>query len=179
MDQTDVEPGEVDAVRPHQRDVQYPPAQLLHLFGGLQLAQFEPQRGIVLPAAGEDLRQHAVQCRFVVPDDQRGEVARDEFTEISERHTFTGEHRLRLPEKKFPGGGKSDGAARPLEKTHPQFILEFAHRRTQRSLRHVQLLRRPPEVQFSGDGDKVAQSMQFHRSSFRHIDIFLVMINID
>ena len=70
---------------------------------------------------------------------------------------------LRLREERAARFRELDAAPRAVEQCDAQFVLKLPNLAAQGGLRHVQLLRRAGEVEFTRHGGEIAQMTQFHK----------------
>jgi hypothetical protein len=79
--------------------------------------------------------------------------------------------RLRLDQEGPSGRRQPHRPAGPVQQDHAEDALQQLDLPAQRRLGHVQTLRRPPEVEFLGDGDEAPQLAEFehvHAASVPH-----------
>jgi hypothetical protein len=69
---------------------------------------------------------------------------------------------LRLGQQGFPGAGQCHPPAAAVEQQHAERRLQLGDALGERRLTHVQLPRRPPEVEGIGDHHEVAQVTEVH-----------------
>jgi hypothetical protein len=69
---------------------------------------------------------------------------------------------LGLHKKGAAGFGESYSVVSAFEQLDAKLVFELANLAAQGGLRHVQLLRRAGEIQFTGHGGKIAQMTEFH-----------------
>src|SRR5207248_1821943 len=70
----------------------------------------------------------------------------------------------RTLEQSRPGRRQLDPARRPDKQHQPKLTLQLTDRPRERRLRHVQTLRRPPEMQLLRNGDEITQLPQLNRN---------------
>ena len=161
-DQLGLQSGQVEAERPHEPDIQHFLAQRFDLFGGLELTQRQLKLAVMRPALCQQFRQERVQRQLIAADRKPSAPAGGQVVQPLPREFRAPQDRFGLLQEELARRSQLHRPAGPFEKFRFQLLFQFADRGAQRRLRHVQLRRRPMEMQFLADRHKVAQRGQFH-----------------
>ena len=148
--------------RQQESDVEAAGDQVADLGIGRGLAKGQVHQRELAPELAQYHRQHVVVGNADEPHCQFADFAAARAAGNQNRLFDPCQDLAGLLQQGMASLGQRDMALGPVEQHHAQLALQRANLHRQRRLGNMQLLRCAAEMEFFGEGDKIAQVAQFH-----------------
>jgi len=148
--------------KPNKAGIQFAIHESPSLLQSSEIEQMDGDSWRTLPEPMQHCRREGVEQTPHVANVQRSFAGPGGTARSLDSLLALAKQRPRLGLKSAAGLGEPHAAFIPFQELDAHLFFELANLAAQRGLRHAQLLRCPREIQFSGDGDKIAQVPQFH-----------------